>query len=263
MNCLICDEKMSFFFFKAFENHLLKEVEYHKCCNCGFVYSKTHAMLNEQEWQELNSSHADYQGTEYNWHDPRWLERLQAQAKILKDCCDLNLLPIDGKWLDYACGDGKLSDLLRGQQELLKYDKFMSKSDGYLNDEEINSQQFDFVITTSVFEHFTKRKDFDFVHSLVADDGVMGLHTLVREDVPNDPEWFYLSPTHCAFHTNKSMSLLLEQWGYVESIYNVEARLWLFFKLNSKNVEQIVEMANTRIDKPTYIYKKGFVDYWK
>ena len=145
----------------------------------------------------------------------------------------------------------------------MKYDKFMSKSDGYIDDIAINFQQFDFVITTSVFEHFTKRKDFDFVHSLVSDEGVMGLHTLVREDVPNDPEWFYLSPTHCSFHTNKSMSLLLEQWGYIESIYNVDARLWLFFKPNLKNVEQIIEIANKRIDKPNYIYNEGFVDYWK
>jgi hypothetical protein len=218
MNCLICNEETLLFFHKDFNQNGLKRVDYHKCNNCGFVYSKTHYLMDEKAWTELNHCHVEYQGTDYNWHDPRWLERLQAQTKILKDCCDLDLLSVDGKWLDYACGDGKLSDLLKGQKELFKYDKFMSKSNGYLGDKEINSSQFDFVITTSVFEHFTKRKNFDFVHSLVADDGVMGLHTLVREDVPNDPEWFYLSSNHCAFHTNKSMSLLLEQWGYVESI---------------------------------------------
>jgi len=264
MNCLICNEETSYFFHKDFNQYGLKRVDYHKCSNCGLVASKTHYLMDEHAWGELNHiCHSEYQGSDDNWHDPRWLERLQAQAKILKDCCDLNLLSVSGKWLDYACGDGKLSELLKGQQALLKYDKFMSKSDGFINDNEINSQHFDFVITTSVFEDFTKRKDFDFVQSLVSDEGVMGLHTLVREDVPNDPKWFYLSPTHCSFHTNKSMSLLLEQWGYIESIYSVDARLWLFFKPNLKNVEQIIEIANKRIDKPKYIYNKGFVDYWK
>ena len=98
MNCLICNRTTTYFFYKAFHLNGLEGCNYYKCNNCGFVYSKTHYLMDEQAWIELNHCHVEYQGTEYNWHDPRWLERLQAQAKIFKDCCDLNLLAVNGKW---------------------------------------------------------------------------------------------------------------------------------------------------------------------
>lgn len=263
MSCLICHQPTQYFFHKNFDNYNLGRVEYYKCVNCGFVHSETHRLLDDRSWSVLNyNCHLSYQNSNENIDDPRWLERLQAQAHALSDSADLGLLAIDGDWLDYACGDGKLSALLKHKKNLIKYDKFMRKSD-YLDTTELNPGRFDFVITTSVFEHLLHREDFNFINSLVSNQGVMGLHTLVRENVPCDPNWFYLLPTHCAFHTNKSMSILLAQWGYIESIYNFEAKLWLFFKPNKLNVEQVVATANNRTDAPSYVYKKGFVDYWK
>ena len=264
MSCLICNQPTQYFFHKNFDNYsLLGRVDYHKCSNCGFVHSETHRLLSEQEWSELNHAyHIGYQGSDENTDDPRWLERLQAQAYVLADAADLGLIAIDGDWLDYACGDGKLSALLKSKKNLLKYDKFMQLSD-YLNTAQLNQVHFDLVITTSVFEHLIQRQHFDAIHSLVSEKGVMGLHTLVCENIPCDPNWFYLLPVHCAFHTNKSMALLIEQWGYVESIYNVDARLWLLFKPNTLDVERVVEAANKRANTPHYVYKKGFVDYWK
>lgn len=263
MNCLICNQPTHYFFHKNFECYNLGRVDYHKCGNCGFVHSETHRLLDEQTWSELNHTyHLNYQDTNENNDDPRWLERLHAQANVLEDTAKLGLLAINGDWLDYACGDGKLTELMKGNKNLLKYDKFMCKSD-YISTTELHTTRFDFVITTSVLEHLLKREHFNDINSLVNDHGVMGLHTLVCENIPCDPSWFYLLPVHCAFHTNKSMSILLEQWGYTESIYNVEARVWLLFKPNTLNVEHIVENANKRPNTPSYIYKKGFVDYWK
>jgi cyclopropane fatty-acyl-phospholipid synthase-like methyltransferase len=46
---------------------------------------------------------------------------------------------------------------------------------------------FDFVISTSVFEHLTLREHFDGINKLVYEHGVLGLHTLVRENIPCDP----------------------------------------------------------------------------
>jgi hypothetical protein len=140
----------------------------------------------------------------------------------------------------------------------------MPIGNNFLTEASLTPQSFDFVLTTSVFEHIIKRQDLDNIAALVTRNGVMGLHTLVCENIPEDPNWFYLLPVHCAFHTNKSMSLLLQQWGFKSSIYNVEARLWLFFRNSSDEIQTMINQANNRENsKPVYIYKHGFVDYWK
>lgn len=264
MKCIICNSGMAFYFSKDFKVFNLGKVDYWKCSFCGFTISKTHADMTVGEWETLNYEyHKSYQGKDFNPDDERWVARLQSQATVLSDAVHLGILKGKGQWLDYACGDGKLTDLLDKEDiALQKYDKYLSQKDDYLEESKLTPKGFDFVITTSVFEHFTLREQFDSVEKLVSSKGVLGLHTLVSETTPNDASWFYLLPVHCAFHTNKSMSLLFKQWGYVASIYNVEARLWLWFKQKGQ-IEELVAGANRRRTKPFYIYKDGFVDYWK
>ena len=118
-------------------------------------------------------------------------------------------------------------------------------------------------MTTSVFEHLTRREQFDAIHALAAPQGVLAMHTLVCEAVPEDPDWFYLAPAHCAFHTNRSMALLFGQWGYTCSVYSVAAQLWLWFRRDADAIERSVDHANQRLGKPRYAFKRGFMDYWK
>ena len=263
MKCLICNGSMEFSFSKKFGVFGLSKVDYWCCENCGFTISRTHAEMTTAEWESLNHEyHAAYQATESNPDDPRWIARLKSQTRVISDAARIGLLDPKGRWLDYACGDGKLSELLEDKNlTLLKYDRYMARQDGYLDAGKLLPKRFDFVITTSVFEHFTLREQFDSVEMLVTDNGVLGVHTLVCETVPRDPDWFYLIPVHCAFHTNKSMNLLMQQWGYVASIYNVDSRLWLWFKRPGQLQQRIAD-ENTRSNGVSYIYKKGFVDYW-
>jgi hypothetical protein len=258
---------MRAFLTKRFVAFGLDTVEYCRYPNCGFVSSKTHAEMAPAAWEKLNfDAHASYQGTASAPNDdPLWIPRLHNQASIISDALDLSLLMKNGRWLDYACGDGKLCEILSQNHDLqfLKYERYMVKQKGYLTDADLRRGGYDFVITTSVFEHLVHREDFDFVASLVSKNGVLGLHTLVCESVPEDPMWFYLSPVHCSFHTNRSMDILLTQWGYTCSIYSVEAKLWLWFKDDPRFIEAAIRRANDRADRPHYIYKKGFVDYWK
>lgn len=265
MNCIICDGAMSYFFSKRFDAFGLENVDYWRCGDCGFVISKTHADMSPAQWTALNHAyHSSYQGKDENADDPRWIERLREQTRVLSDVVDLGLLSGETRWLDYACGDGRLSDLLRDERlDLAKYDRYMGGRAGYLTERDLVPRSFGFVITTSVFEHLIERAHFDTIESLVASDGVLGLHTLVSENVPRDPSWFYLLPVHCAFHTNASMSLLLQQWGYTSSIYNVSSRLWLCFKRSPAELHERIEAANRRPFAPPYIAKDGFVDYWK
>jgi hypothetical protein len=60
------------------------------------------------------------------------------------------------------------------------------------------------------------------------------------------------------------MSILLKQWVYLESVYNVEARLWLFFKPRLHDIGKILVDANQKQDAPQYLYNENdFVGYWK
>ena len=264
MNCLICTERLGFSFSKKFAVFGLSKVDYWGCPNCGFTISRTHAEMTVAEWESLNHEyHAAYQLSESNPDDPRWVARLKNQTQVISDAAEIGLINGNERWLDYACGDGKLSDLLNQEGlKLLKFDRYMARNDGYLSAEELVPRNFKFVITTSVFEHLRFRDQFDAIESLVADNGVFGVHTMVCETVPRDPDWFYLIPVHCAFHTNKSMSLLMQQWGYVASIYHVESRLWLWFKRQDR-LEQRIDDANKRSNEVSYLYRHGFVDYWK
>ena len=257
---------MTFFISKEFHEFGLDTAEYWRCCDCGFVVSKTHVEMAPEDWERLNHRvHSAYQGTDSDSNDPKWYARLQKQARVLRDVQEIGLLNRNDRWLDYACGDGKLSGLLRTRYNLnlLKYERYIPHEAGYIEDSELVPGSFDFVITTAVFEHFTHREQFDFVQGLVSKNGVLGLHTLVCENVPADPAWFYLVPVHCAFHTNRSMEVLFQQWGYTCSVYNVDSQLWLWFKNDPQEVEAVIERANSRANSPTYLIKRGFVDYWK
>jgi hypothetical protein len=262
--CIICGHAMVWAFSKRFDCNGLTTADYWRCQNCGFVISGTHADMSPEQWEDLNRScHQSYQGSDCNPGDPRWLSRLSSQARVIDDCVRIGLLRTDADWIDYACGDGKLSELVAQSGHCLgKYDKYMAHEDGYLSDASLVAGSFGFVITTSVFEHLTRREHFDAINGLVGDKGVMGLHTLVRERVPDDPSWFYFSPPHCAFHTNRSMQILFEQWGYQSSVYEVDARLWLWFR-DDAGVEAIAREANTRNCGINYYYKRGFMNYWK
>jgi hypothetical protein len=74
------------YFTKHFHFPGLDIVEYVKCVNCGFVASKTHYELPDEDWQTINESyHGSYQGKVENADDPRWIQRLQDHAHVIAD----------------------------------------------------------------------------------------------------------------------------------------------------------------------------------
>jgi len=118
-----------------------------------------------------------------------------------------------------------------------------------------------------MFEHVLNRESLNEVNNLVSNDGVLMLHTLVCERIPNDPGWFYITPlVHTALHTNKSMSILMEQWGYSASIYSPQAKSWFLFKKNYPKISDLeskVAEINSELQTKYFHYKVGFADYWK
>lgn len=265
--CLICSSQMQPFIRKRFDNYAIRDVSYLKCESCGFVWAKTIAELPEDKWAEVNHGfHSSYQGNESYQNDPQWCQRLDAQASAISLLANAGLIPTSEAWVDFGAGDGKLAALLyqKASYKMHNYEPFMTR-DGYLKRDELVPHNYSFVISTSVFEHLRGREQFDEIANLVSANGVMALHTIVVEEVPDSSEWFYFMPVHCAFFTNKAMQSLFEQWEFRASLYLPSARLWFWFKTEPPLMEKLIEVLNRgAINKAnSFHYQKGFVDYWK
>ncbi|RDU58578.1 hypothetical protein CQA42_01980 [Helicobacter sp. MIT 99-5507] len=170
--------------------------------------------------------------------------------------------------LDYAGGIGTLARILLQfyNINILVYENYMQefKNDGivkYVN----KLSTYDIVINSAMFEHITKREHLEHINSLVKDDGVLIIHTLVRENIPKNPNWFYILPVHCSFHTNKSMQILMNDWGYSHSLYSPISKCWVLFKKANKNIPKLKEYTqsiNSLLQQNYLFYKEGFMDYW-
>lgn len=133
--------------------------------------------------------------------------------------------------------------------------------------EENELQKYDIVINSAMFEHVTKREQLEHINSLVKDDGVLIVHTVVRENIPKNPNWFYIQPVHCSFHTNTSMQILMNDWGYKQSLYSPTAKCWILFKeknhnITKNNLKNYTNILNNKMQTKYFFYKDGFMDYW-
>lgn len=273
MKCFICKADMTPYMRKRFALKGLEECEYVRCENCGMVVSKTYLAMSDQEKTELNSIyHEQYQGLDENEDDPKWLERLAYQAQAITSLYENNIVENDAHAVDYGCGDGKLVNginSIKCNGGVLKYDKYMSayhkknpqEEYDYLTDLQLANKKFALVINCSVFEHLWGIQDIEEIIGLVdRQSGVFALHTLICDEIPQDPNWFYLLPVHCCFYTNKAMQLLFEKFAFQGCFYHLEARMWFFFY----HQEMIAQLKLFMADLPgTWFYADRFVDYWK
>lgn len=273
-DCIICKSKSSYFFSKKYQaypdgpfaDELI--VDYLKCENCGFVISRTHQEMDPAVWAEMNVSWHNIveSDTEQNFtNQPPYADQALALAILEKN----NILSL-GNALDYAAGYGTLSKFLSKyfNKNIAIFDRYVCSDNpdlNYVAESEIGKYQL--VINSAMFEHVLNRYTLNEVNNLVADDGVLMLHTVVCENIPKDPNWFYFSPiVHTAFHTNKSMSILMKQWGYSASIYSHQAKSWFLFKKNCHQLgclEELVGKINREMQTQYFFYKPDFVDYWK
>jgi hypothetical protein len=85
-------------------------------------------------------------------------------------------------------------------------------------------------------------------------------HTLVCESIPQDPSWFYLTPLHVTFFTNRAMEIVLRRAGFSGCVYASAERMWVSTVLNADAFKS--QLASLQ---PGYslVFKEAFVDYWK
>lgn len=260
MNCFVCGGEMVPFMEKFFGMKNLDACEYVRCENCGLVIAKTLYEMPRSTWEALNREcHAAYQNTDTLDVDPNWLPRLKAQAEVLSELINFGVLDKNTRAVDYGAGDGKLSAFVSDKNWLKKFDAYMSRpNENYLR--ELTPASFDFVITCSVFEHLLGAQDVEKIFALLKSNGTAALHTLICEEIPRDPNWFYLQPVHCTFWTNAAMQKIFTQYKFKACAYHVEARLWFMFR----DLEKFSRLK-TCAEKifGTWVFANDFVDYWK
>jgi len=271
MKCIICDSKSHYYFSKTYSeppfDTFMKEigtVDYHQCEHCGFVLSKTHSELPDAQWNNLNHHFHHYMEnpeTQKNINQPPYAE----QAMMLIFLGKAGLIDLNDM-IDYAAGYGTLSHLLLKyhNRELPIFDPHIREAHSNRYIERTDLKTYKTVINSAMFEHVLKREDLDQLNHLVDTDGCLILHTLVCEKVPRDPMWFYLvPPVHTAFHTNKSMEILMEQWGYRSSVYCPQSKCWVLFKVPVNEYEEKIKSLNQELQTNWFYCKTGFMDYWK
>lgn len=272
--CIICNAELNYFFSKTYPPYpgspfkQALNAAFWKCEGCGFVISATHQSMSHAQWAALNES----------WHlhfESDLASRTNNQPPYADQALAIKLLEQNGLLdlsdaLDYAAGYGTLSKVLKKyfNTDLHVFDRYVRAETGgvsYVSPEAL--EVYKLVINSAMFEHVLDRAALDEVNHLVADDGVLALHTLVCERIPQDPNWFYISPmVHTALHTNKSMAILMEQWGYAASLYSPQAKTWFLFKAGNPHLSTLAEQVariNEELQTPYFHYKAGFVDYWK
>ncbi len=262
MICIICSGEMSPYFSKHFGVYSLRDVHYVRCGACGFSASETHSQMSPAEWERLNNAfHEDNNAREDNpWSRN---QRYFNQSIMLHLLAHNGIVP-PGKWLDWGSGTGSLS--LQPQAHfglhLDNFDKYMEPALFPVRQSDLVERGYSLVTNTAVFEHVRDRESVGEIESYVSPDGCLGIHTLVRGEIPADPDWMYLLPVHCAFHTNRSMDILMRQWGYQCSIYNEHAKMWIMFKRRPEEVEREVARLNKRVGWDYLHFKAGFMDFW-
>ncbi len=272
--CIICKSSMHHFLTRVFGSYpgspFVGEfpVDYMQCENCGFVISDTHRKMTTDQWVALNKSwhnHYENEVDEQLFNQPPY----EQQALSLIIMRNNGIIDLES-CLDYAAGYGSLFKVMIKyfDVELKIHDEYIKEQSLIEKYVELNGvSRYKTVINSAMFEHVLDRISLDRVNELVSDDGVLVLHTLICENIPKDPEWFYMDPlVHTAFHTNKSMNILMNQWGYEYSIYSPQSKFWFLFKKNYANIEKLegkVKSVNLEFQKNYFFFKRGFVDYWK
>lgn len=271
MNCLICDSPMEYYFSKSYAEtpfaELMRDigvVELHRCPRCGFVGSKTHQSLADGPWNRLNAGfhHALEANPEaFEINQPPYAEQALMLSLLVKN----GLIEPTGL-LDFAAGYGTLSRILARyfHIEMAIHDPYVNAGDTSRYVHAPQPGAYSTVLNSAMFEHVRTRRDLDAVNALVADNGVLIIHTVVCERVPKDPEWFYLRPpVHIAFHTNNSMKLLMQQWGYRASLYCPKAKCWVLLREPFHVIGRLAEAVNKELQSTWLLGKDGFTDYWK
>ena len=159
MKCFVCGGEMTPYFEKNFGMKHVDKCEYVCCENCGLVVSKTVYEMPREQWEKLNyechSALFNKGEIDYRDIDPNVFVRFETQSNFFSELVKHGIFKADWKAVDYGAGNGTLADMTNkkiGTAWLKKFDAYMeARDENYLS--EVSPKSFDFLVSSSVFEH--------------------------------------------------------------------------------------------------------------
>lgn len=186
MNCLLCLSENTETFYQRQDKRWGLRV-YRHCSNCRLVFLEPLYRLSREVEKERYSLH------ENDPHDQGYIEFLRKLA----DPLGLKL-KAGQVGLDFGCGTGPcLAGILEQKGVTVKnYDPF------FYPQEELLDDQYDFVASTEVVEHFyNPRKEFQLFQKLLKKGGFLGIMTGFHNfEKPFESWWYHREETHVCFY---------------------------------------------------------------
>lgn len=220
-NCILCKHTNTELYFKKNVRNANPR-HYYKCESCSliFVDPTQHLTLHEQK--------SFYNHHQNNPHEPGYRKHLNTLVQPL-----LNHLKPKSQGLDFGSGPGPTLHLLIAEHEhqMYNYDPIYDSNTQTLD------QQYDFVTSTEVVEHFTQpESDWKNLTSLVKTNGILGIMTQFQ---PQENEfanwWYHRDVTHVCFYAPKTFEWIAKKF-FLE-ILVCENPIVIFKILNHSKVE--------------------------
>ncbi len=175
---------------------------YYQCQHCQLIFADPDSLLDSESEKEVYDQH------ENNSEDQGYRRFLSRVANPL-----LAKLP-EGKalkGLDFGSGPGPtLSVMLEeaGHQVAI-YDPYFAPN------EQVLSQQYDFITCTEAIEHFyTPKKEWQLLLSMLKPGGWLGFMTKLALDYDAFARWHYKNdPTHVSFFSQATFQFLAQRDG--------------------------------------------------
>ncbi len=277
--CPLCHAEANFYFSQEIDKNLNLNIDkntYYQCSFCKFTFSKSMYELDEENFTHVNKViHTTFYKKRADYTQlPPYLQQallfhILAQHKVInKDSL-----------LDYAAGLGEFSRIAKENFSInaSPYDEYLIPEgplgQRYISKKQLQESKFSTVFSSAFLEHI---RDFSPIDEMMQcldytdSQGIFAFHTLVCENPPKDPHWFYYSLLHCSVFSNKSMQIFMDKYNFKHSLYSPTAKTWLFFKKdtielcnNSFSIKDFAEKINKVLQFEYFFYKEGFMDYWK
>lgn len=173
---------------------------YHRCKKCDLIFIDPAQVLKPDEEKERYTMHRN------DVKSPGYV----AFLKTLLDPVLHRCLP-SSRGLDFGAGPyPMMAEVAKDMGYQLEiYDPFFAPNDHLL------SEQFDFVLSCEVVEHFTNPlNSFEQMIRLVKAGGLLGIKTGIFDDQSDFSNWHYVKDeTHISIYTERTLLWISRHWN--------------------------------------------------
>ncbi|BHH82805.1 class I SAM-dependent methyltransferase [Desulforhopalus sp. 52FAK] len=192
--CPLCsEEKVSLY-------HIDRLRRYYLCSNCRLVFVSPDFHLHP------NQEKKEYDHHENSVTDEGYLKFLSRFSTPF-----LDTLGNCKAGLDYGCGPAPAlaMQMERAGHSVALYDPM------YRDDKSVLSNEYDFISSTEVVEHFrSPQTEFALLFDILKNGGLLGIMTKLIRDQTSFKSWHYIrDPTHICFYSEETFHFIAEKYG--------------------------------------------------